>query len=567
MKFLASQFSYFLADRDARRNLKAFRTYIFFLIGIILIFSVLFHFVMYYAEGQEHSWFTGLYWTMTVMSTLGFGDITFHSDIGRFFSLLVLLSGTILLLIMLPFAFIRYFYAPWLEAQLHAKAPRAVPPDTKDHVIICHHDSITPGLARRLTFNHIPFVLLEPDPVVAARLTADDFQVVTGEVDSRITYENLQVGNARLVFANAEDTTNTNITLTVRSVSPDVPILVLAEEEASIDIFELSGATYTLPLKLRLGEQLASRVSVGVGTAHVVGKFKDLQIIEFLVHDTPLAGKTLRDTKLRQETGINVVAIWQHGSLQPVRPGLALEDTMVPVAIGTTDQVERLNLVLGQAPDRPQKPVLIIGMGKVGLSTAEALIKRGIPVHVVEKDERLKPGLEGRFAKVVIGDAADLAVLEQAGINEVGSVALTTNTDAVNIHLTVYCRRLRPDLTIVTRVTKERNVEAIYRAGADFVQSYASLGREYVMALLLGREPIMVGEGADFFTVPVPAKLVTTTLANSQIGSRTGLIVIAIETGAQTVTNPMPTTILEKDTRLMMLGTNEQRSRFVEAFE
>ena len=42
-------------------------------------------------EGQAHSWLTGLYWTLTVMSTLGFGDITFHSDLGRAFSIVVLM--------------------------------------------------------------------------------------------------------------------------------------------------------------------------------------------------------------------------------------------------------------------------------------------------------------------------------------------------------------------------------------------------------------------------------------------------------------------------------------------
>jgi voltage-gated potassium channel len=73
---------------------------------------------MLYAEGRYHSWITGVYWTLTVMTTLGFGDITFASDIGRFFSIIVLLSGIVLLLILLPFMFIRLFYAPWLEAQV-----------------------------------------------------------------------------------------------------------------------------------------------------------------------------------------------------------------------------------------------------------------------------------------------------------------------------------------------------------------------------------------------------------------------------------------------------------------
>jgi hypothetical protein len=64
---------------------------------------------MFYVEGRDYSWITGLYGTLTVMSTLGFGDITFQSDVGRAFSIIVLLSGIVLLLIMLPFAFIRFF--------------------------------------------------------------------------------------------------------------------------------------------------------------------------------------------------------------------------------------------------------------------------------------------------------------------------------------------------------------------------------------------------------------------------------------------------------------------------
>ena len=60
-------------------------------------------------EEKEFSWITGFYWTLTVMSTLGFGDITFASDLGKAFTLTVLLSGIVFLLVMLPFTFIQFF--------------------------------------------------------------------------------------------------------------------------------------------------------------------------------------------------------------------------------------------------------------------------------------------------------------------------------------------------------------------------------------------------------------------------------------------------------------------------
>ena len=83
---------------------------------MVVLYSILFHYLMQY-EGRSYSWITGLYWTLTVMTTLGFGDITFTSDPGKLFSVVVLMTGVLCLLVMLPFAFIQYVYAPWLEAQ------------------------------------------------------------------------------------------------------------------------------------------------------------------------------------------------------------------------------------------------------------------------------------------------------------------------------------------------------------------------------------------------------------------------------------------------------------------
>ena len=94
-------------------------------------------------EGQEHTWITGFYWTLTVMSTLGFGDITFQTDLGRLFSIVVLVSGMIFLFILLPFTFIEFFYEPWMKAQTDARAPRQLPAETRGHVLLTNHDPVT----------------------------------------------------------------------------------------------------------------------------------------------------------------------------------------------------------------------------------------------------------------------------------------------------------------------------------------------------------------------------------------------------------------------------------------
>ena len=131
MKFVGSQLAYLMGNRETRANLRALLKYLLSLVALITLYAVLFHVIKIQVEGEQHSWITGFYWTLVVMTTLGFGDITFTSDIGRLFSILVLLSGVVLLLVMLPFMFISLFYAPWLEARVRLRAPREVPQGTR----------------------------------------------------------------------------------------------------------------------------------------------------------------------------------------------------------------------------------------------------------------------------------------------------------------------------------------------------------------------------------------------------------------------------------------------------
>jgi voltage-gated potassium channel len=102
MKSIPSQLYYFLRNRPARRNVFSLVRFLVILAGLITLYSILFHYIMAW-EGRSYSWITGYYWTLTVMSTLGFGDITFESDLGKIFSSVVLLSGVIFLLILFPF--------------------------------------------------------------------------------------------------------------------------------------------------------------------------------------------------------------------------------------------------------------------------------------------------------------------------------------------------------------------------------------------------------------------------------------------------------------------------------
>jgi voltage-gated potassium channel len=153
----------------AHQNARIIVRYAGVLFLLVTIFAALFLVIMSEVEGRSYRWIDAYYWTLTVMTTLGLGDIAFESPLGRFFTIVVLLSGITLFFVLFPVAFIRF--GPWLDAYLRMRAPRAVSARTTGHVVLTAYDEmIGPALIARLRREHIPVFAIETDPERAAAL-------------------------------------------------------------------------------------------------------------------------------------------------------------------------------------------------------------------------------------------------------------------------------------------------------------------------------------------------------------------------------------------------------------
>jgi voltage-gated potassium channel len=562
VKFLTAQFTALRETGMSSRNLRMLGGFVLLLVGLILLYGILFHVLMAW-EGQRHSWISGFYWVFVTMSTLGFGDITFQSDAGRVFSVLVILSGVLFLLVMLPFTFIEFFYAPWLEAQRRARAPRQVPAGVRGHVILTHHDPVAMGLIDRLRAFNRSYYLLEQDLNRALELYDEGISVLLGPPDDLQTYRAAGVGQAALVVATANDFMNTNVAFTVREVSEKVPIVCLARAPESVDVLELAGSSHVLQLADMLGRSLARRAVAGDVRANVIGQFGELLISEAPVMGTPMVGRTLRDGWLRGATGLTVVGLWERGEFHGAVPDRVLDPTTVLVLAGSTEQMERFT-ELTAIYNLQDAPVIILGGGRVGRAAARALQERGIDYRIVEKDQTQVEDAD----RTIVGNAADLFVLESAGIRQAPTAIVTTSDDATNIYLTIYCRRLRPEMQIISRSNLEKNTSTLHRAGADFVMSYASMGANAVFNILEKDDVVMVAEGLDVFRCPVPARLAGRTLAESDVRQRTGCSVVAIEQAGETIVNPEPDLPLPAAgaAELILIGNTEGEKKFLKTF-
>ena len=560
MKFFTSQITFFLSNRNTRVNIKRLLRFLGGLALLILIYTILFHFIMLH-EGQSHSWITGLYWTLTVMTTLGFGDITFTGDIGRAFSVIVLISGMVSLLILLPFTFIEFFYAPWLEAQSKARAPRELPEDTSDHIIITHFDPISESLIEKLIQYNYEYVLLVNDLPQALKYYDQGYRVVFGELDDPDTYEKLRVQQAAMVVTLGSDMVNSNICNTVRELDEGVTIVTTANSSSSVDLLEMAGSDHVIQLGKMLGNSLSRRISGQDSRVHVVGRFDNLIVAEATAYKTPLVGKTLRESKLRDEFGINVVGVWERGKLVKPEPDTLIHEQSVLLMAGSLEQLRRYDefMAIYHSTD---KPVIIIGAGRVGRGAAEAFEKRGMDYYVVDKNpDRIKDN-----DRYILGSAENIEVLEQAGIEDAPCIIITTHDDDMNIYLTIYGRRLRPNIQIISRSTVQRNVSTLHRAGADFVMSYATMGANVIFNILERNDVVMIAEGLNVFNIQTPDFLVGKSLVESSIRPQTGCSVLGIKQEGKQYINPRPEMIITEDSELVLIGSAEAERLFMEKF-
>ena len=558
MKFLFGQFVYMLTG-TSERNIKMLLKFFLLLIAMITVYSVLFHFLMELEE-KKFSWITGFYWTLTVMSTLGFGDITFHSDLGKLFSMVVLLSGIILLLIMLPFTFIQFFYAPWLEAQTKAGAPRKVPEEMKDHVILTNCDPITMNLVDRLRQYQYKYAIVMEDVKKALELIDLDYEVVVGELSDPETYRRLKVEKATMVVANINDMMNTTIAFTVREVSKEVPIVANADLDDSVDILQLAGSTHVFQFMTLLGRSLSRRVLKTSARANVIGSIDSLLLAEAPAMRTTLVGKTVQESRLRETTGLTIVGIWERGAFLNPTAATPINATTVLLMAGTAEQLQNYDEHFG-GHQKSLAPVLILGGGRVGRAAAEALEEGGTDYRIIEKNKRRIE--DDRY---IHGSAADINTLNLAGIKEAPSVIITTHDDPTNIYLTLYCRRLQPDIQIISRATLDRNISKLHTAGADLVMSYASLAANTILNLLKPDKVLMLAEGLNVFRVGVHASLLGKSLVESRIRLQTGCNVIATSQDGKMVINPDPSVCLSENNELIIIGTDEAEKRFFEMY-
>ena len=129
--------------------------------------------------------------------------------------------------------------------------------------------------------------------------------------------------------------------------------------------------------------------------------------------------------------------------------------------------------------------MILCGFGRVGREIAREWLAEKVPFVVIDINQRsLEDALREGYL-VVEGNASDIEVLRNAGVERARGLVAATDSDADNVYVTLSARVLRPDIFIVARANKEDSAARLQLAGASRIVSPYSIGGRRMASLAM----------------------------------------------------------------------------------
>ena len=219
-----------------------------------------------------------------------------------------------------------------------------------DHFIICGYGRVGRRVAEEFRHAGVAYVVLDrsEDAVAAAQEHGD--LLVHGDATDDADLARAGLERARgLVVASDSDVDNLYVTLSARAACPGLTIVARASDGDAEQKLRLAGADRVVLPYSTAGQVMANLVLKPQVTAFLdvvtTATGPDLQLAEIDVGRTcPAAGRTIRDLRIRHETGAIVVALRKpDGSFDTTpEPDTPLEVGDVLIGVGSPDEIRRL---------------------------------------------------------------------------------------------------------------------------------------------------------------------------------------------------------------------------------
>lgn len=268
--------------------------------------------------GKEWSLLDSLYMTVITLSTVGYEEVidTSANPGARLFASLfiILCLGTIAFAISSITAFI-------VEGELknilwRRKMDKQIS-RLKDHIIVCGSDETAETIIQELLLTHRTFVVVEPsqEKIDVLISSLGHFLFVTGDPAEDNVLRSVQIEKAKgIILSLPKDEENLFVTITARNLNPKIRIVAKGIEVKNHPKMKKAGADSVISPDYIGGRRMVSETVrptvVSFLDMMLHDRDKTLRFEEIpLTKDSPLVGKTVKQSQIREKTGALLVAL------------------------------------------------------------------------------------------------------------------------------------------------------------------------------------------------------------------------------------------------------------------
>ena len=226
--------------------------------------------------------------------------------------------------------------------------------ELKNHYIICGYGRIGAIIVRELDAANIPLVVIEQEPDAIAALEANHTLYLNMDAtsDEALIAAGLERANG-LVTAVSSDADNVFIALSAKGLRPDIFILARASDVKNESKLLRAGASRVVcPYQMggrRMAEILNKPTVVDFLDQTMMHSELGLQMEEAVIPEhSPITGKTVVSSSLRQDFGVIIVAIKRKNGDMVFNPGPGetFNAGDVIVVIGKKAEVRRMSAII-----------------------------------------------------------------------------------------------------------------------------------------------------------------------------------------------------------------------------
>jgi len=210
------------------------------------------------------------WFTLVTASTVGYGDVTPTTQLGRLFGISVLLLGTASFGIALT-----ALLGPVIEARFASALGRMTNSQLEaleGHVIVAGYGDLTEPILSELTTEKRAFVVVVADETIASHLRERGLNVVVGDPSDDETFERVGIDTADAVVAATNNDGDDALTiLTAHQLNPDIRIVAAATERENEAKLRRAGANTVISPAV-IGGRLIVQSATGSEDAEAVAE-------------------------------------------------------------------------------------------------------------------------------------------------------------------------------------------------------------------------------------------------------------------------------------------------------